>query len=300
VGPRINSFVLTLLAVLAAPQLFLAQELGSTVRILSVPGGYFGVDGVYSQYPVSVMWAKGTKHTLTVDTLVQTDGYGGTYVFTGWEYPGGPLPGGSRITVTADPSISEYRAIFNATYALTVAFFDCPDPRNCASPGSVYINGTPYRSDQVLQFAAGTTVELVAQPNDGYFFAGWEPGPNQDIKGFINKVTLNKPMVVYPRFQRAHRINLETVPSGLMLLADRGQITTPANLDWGFDSTHTVGAITPQKDRTGKWWAFSSWSDGGAATHAYKVGASTQAEAITATFVPVSVTQVSTVPPDYR
>src|SRR5687768_5718771 len=105
-----------LLAVLAAPQVFQAQELGSTVRILSVPGGYFGVDGVYSQYPVALMWAKGTKHTLSVDTLVQTDGTGSNYLFSGWEYSGGALPGGSRITVTADPSITEYRAMFTVTY----------------------------------------------------------------------------------------------------------------------------------------------------------------------------------------
>ena len=48
-------------------------------------------------------------------------------------------------------------------------------------------------------------------------------------------------------------------------------VATPYALDWGWGSTHTLGAITPQQDKDGAWWAFSSWSDGGAATHSYKV-----------------------------
>ena len=119
---------------------------------------------------------------------------------------------------------------------------------------------------------------------------------SRTITGFMNHVVMKSPTVVYPRFATARRVNLVTDPPGLMVLADRTLVPTPAALDWGTDTTHYLGGVTPQEDRNGGFWAFAGWSDGGAATHAYKVGSSTGPVTVTATYVPLAVTQISTLP----
>ena len=62
---------------------------------------------------------------------------------------------------------------------------------------------------------------LQALPNPGYVFAGWLPGAGQTITGFQNTVTVTSPIVVYPKFQVARKINFVTDPPGLTVLADR-------------------------------------------------------------------------------
>ena len=123
------------------------------------------------------------------------------------------------------------------------------------------------------------------------------PGPNQVIQGFQDTVTMTAPVSVYPMFQVARRINLATVPAGLQVLADRAPVPTPVTMEWGWDSTHSVGAISPQQDITGHWWVFSSWSDGGAANHAYQVAELIAADSLTATFVPAAPILLTTSPP---
>ncbi len=276
---------------------FQTQNLGSTVRVYAVPDGAgFAVDGQQYLHAMSAIWPAGSKHTLSVNDTVQ---YGDNirYLFQGWHFAGGTVPGGAYVTVTADPAISEYRADFSMQYSLSLNYFSCPDPRYCPSPGKIYVGGAPVESDQVVYLEANATIDLMAVPNPGYVFTGWAPGPNQNIQGFVNHVTLRAPTVVRPQFQVARQIQFQTVPDGLELLADRTRITAPTTLEWGWDSLHTVGVTSPQVDRFGKWWAFSSWSDGGALTHTYKVTGLAAPDTIAATFVPAAVTQIQTSPP---
>src|SRR5262249_31200819 len=289
-----------------------AEEWGATVRIVPSPeGAVIGVDGVYYNRPVTLIWPIGTKHTLTAVS-------GGEGVFNTqfgldhWEANGVIIPGGT-INVTADPAIREIKAVFTTAYALTLAFFDCPEcntdfcvrarkeqnppPTQCQSPGTVYVDGTPVFADQKVFVNANSTIRLTAIPNAGYVFSGWVPDENQVITGFINVVTMNKPQVARARFVYGRRVNLTTDPPELDLLADRSKVSTPAALDWGIYTTHTVGPVTPQQDKNGKWWAFQSWSDGGAQIHGYAVDQSTTPATLTAKFVPVAVTQVSSLPP---
>ena len=107
---------------------------------------------------------------------------------------------------------------------------------------------------------------------------------------------MDGPVSVYPIFRQARNINLTTVPSGLELLADRTKVPTPTVMQWGFDTSHTLGVISPQEDNQGKWWAFQSWSDGGASTHAYQVTQSQQSDTVTATFVAGASTLLTTSP----
>ena len=163
-------------------------------------------------------------------------------------------------------------------------------------PGVIYVGNAAYNSDQDIWTGAGSTVTLLAFPNPGYVFAGWLPGPNQVIQGFQDTVTMTAPVSVYPMFQVARRINLATVPAGLEVLADRAPVPTPTTMEWGWDSTHSVGIISPQQDNTGHWWVFSSWSDGGAANHAYQVAELIAADTLTATFVPAAPILLTTLP----
>ena len=111
----------------------------------------------------------------------------------------------------------------------------------------------PYSTSDDVYVPAGSSVILQAIPNPGFVFLGWQPGANQVIQGFQNTVTMNYPLNVYPRFQVARPVMLATDPPELSLLADRATVPTPSTLEWGVESVHTVGAISPQKDKFGKY-----------------------------------------------
>lgn len=273
-----------------------AQSLGAVTLISTVPSGiHFRVDGTDYVQPTSFIWPAGSKHTLTIDTLVQDQVQVGTrFTFNDWEWAGGQLPG-STVAITADPSISAYKAMFTAQYALYLAFYSCGSADCPSGPGIVYVNGAPVTSSQTFYENAGQVV-LQAFPGNGWIFAGWNPGPNQTIQGFQDTINLVGPLTVYARFQVARSINLSTVPAGLSIMADRTPVPTPSTLQWGWDSSHTVGPVSPQQDNHGQYWVFSSWSDNGDAIHAYTVAEDITPASLTATYVPAAVTTLMTQP----
>jgi uncharacterized protein (TIGR03437 family) len=273
------------------------QDLGAATRISTVPPGlYFSVDGQNYHDAVSAVWPTGSKHTLQVSSPSQFLGRTQS-VFNNWEFAGGSFMG-ALMTITADPAVPEYQAVFSTQYDLSLLYYGCGDPVSCQySPGLIYSGNTAYNSDQEIWVAAGGTVTLFAMPNPGYVFSGWLPGPNQVIQGATDTITVTAPLSVYPMFQVARRINLATVPAGLQVLADRAPVPTPSTLEWGWGSSHSVGPISPQQDLTGLWWIFSSWSDGGAANHAYQVADVIADDTLTATYVPAAPILLTTAPP---
>lgn len=287
-------FVIFALSMALAP-VFHAQSQGALTRITPVPdgAGYY-VDGQYYNHASSAMWPAGSKHTLWVFDPIQLSQIRTQYVFTGWEFSGGPLP--NPVTVTASPAIPEYRAVFTTNYALGIVSVSCPDPLNCLSPGVVTVSGVPYNSTTNVYLPANGTAILQAFPNPGYVFVGWQPGANQVVVGFQNTVTMTYPLNVYPLFQPARKLNLATDPPELQLLADRALVPTPNTMEWAVGSVHTVGANSPQKDKWGKWWAFQSWSDGGDLNHAYTVAISNVPASLTAKYVGAALTSVLTLP----
>ena len=287
--------VIFILSMALAP-VFRAQEQGSITRVIPVPdGAEFTVDGQTYVHAMSAAWPAGTKHTLWVPNEVQSGTLSTRFQFRTWEFAGGALQT-NPVTITASPAISEFRAVFDAQYGLGVAFSNCPDPTHCQSAGKVYVNGTPIDSTGEVYLAANSTAVLLAFPNPGYVFLGWQPGANQTIVGFQNTVSMTAPITVYPRFQVARKVNMSTDPPELQLLLDRSPVAMPATMEWAVESVHTVGANSPQKDRYGKWWSFQSWSDGGDINHAYKVPTSSIPAELSAKYVPAAGVSILTLP----
>ena len=270
----------------------------STTTVSTVPSGaYYSVDGQYFNQPTTFIWAPGTKHTLNV-APVQKDVTGTTeWAFQNWA-SGTTTFNLNPLIITADPSMTEFHANLVVNYGLSLRFFSCSDQSSCAaSPGIVYVNQTPFTSDTTIFFPVGQIVTVQAQPNPGHVFLGWGAGVNQVVTGFIDTVTMNQPIGVYPEFQQTEPVNLATVPAGLQVLADGVPVTTPATLDWGWATTHNVAPVSPQEDTHGLNWVFSSWSDGGAASHGYTVAQLLTAATLTATYVPGETVAVETNPP---
>jgi uncharacterized protein (TIGR03437 family) len=276
-----------------------AQDSGSTVRIHTSPEGLpFWVDGVFYNSAISMFWPTGSKHVLEVPpNLEQSSDHKTQYGFQSWQWSGGIIPpGGPSVTITAGPPMTDIVATYNVQYALSLNYFPCNSAMPCQPPGTIYVNNGPYNGDQDIYFSPGAQVKLIAVPNTGFVFVGWLQGGGQVITGVMDTVTMTAPISVYPIFQVGRTVTLATSPPGFSLYADRLLITTPTPYQWGWNTQHTVGVVSPQQDSAGQWWAFSSWSDGGAANHAYQVAATSMPDTLTATFVPAAVIPLQTSP----
>jgi hypothetical protein len=139
-------------------------------------------------------------------------------------------------------------------------------PASCGSPGTVYINGTPFIQNGRQFVGAGSTLIVQANPNPGFVFAGWLPplGVLSNSQAFVLSLPVNGPITLFPIFQRARQVSMSiaTSPVGLQVLLDRTPYFAPTTLEWGVNTTHQVGGISPQYDQQGKLWIFNSWSDG--------------------------------------
>lgn len=275
-----------------------SAQTGTGTRVYTVPDGLaFNVDGQRFTSAMTAIWPIGSKHVLeAMPSQIGGLNVKSQYVFQSWNFSGGALPGGATATVTADPALKEFYAQYKVEHALDLQFNTCPGTLECPIPGTMYVNNVPYSQDVELFFDEGSTVRLVAVPAPGYVFDGWGPGDNQTITGFLSTVTMATPSTIRARFMPARKITLATVPAGLTVYADRALVTAPSTFDWGYGSTHAVGAPSPQSDKTSNWWVFTGWSDSGAQNHSYAVAAGGPGDTLTATFVPATVTDLKTNP----
>jgi len=292
------TLLIALLTAVAPPNQ--AQVPTTLTQVYCSPDGpEFTVDGGGYFHAMAAFWPIGSKHTLAIP-----QGFGVSYnadlsimfTFLSWQWAGGTLPG-SSITVTADPSAPQYVANFGTQYKFSIQYFYCSDAASCAaSPGIIVMNGASISSNTSSWQPPGAGISLQAYPNPGWVFAGWRAGPNQSIAGFQDMVTLNAPMTVYPIFVPAKTINLSTNPVNMKLYADGVLVDSPDSLQWGEGTVHSIAAIATQNDNLFQPWVFTSWSDGGALSHAYTVGTSPYAENITANYTPGSHASFTTVP----
>lgn len=271
------------------------------VRVQSNPPTVpFRVDGQYYRGPASFVWPAGSKHTLVAEPAVDATLTRTRYSFQRWTADGIAIqPVEPTVVITADPAFSSYVAEFGVEYEVRLNFFSCGEAP-CQSPGTVYVGGRAYTESTALWVGAGSELQMQAVPNPGFVFLGWQNMHGGLVEGFVNTVKVIAPTAAYPRFSTARRVRLETSPPGLQVFVDRTTVPTPATLDWGIGSTHTLATVTPQKDQTGRVWVFESWSDLGAAVHAFEVPAGGSELVITASFVPGARATFLTSPPGLK
>ncbi|MGB7762901.1 MAG: hypothetical protein WBL61_23910 [Bryobacteraceae bacterium] len=281
---------------LAFPPLARAQ--GVVVTVSTSPTGVqFQVDGQSFSSTQSFAWPIGSQHTLSVASIVQPNPVAPTvYTFQSWadslETYTSP-----QITVIANAAVTQYLATFSATYTLTVSISSTCGTIPCSgAPGTILLDGSPLLNYGPAPYAAGSVQILTAVPNPGYVFASWTPGRNQRVTGVDDAVTMNAPETAVANFLLAAPVTFDTSPEEFRLLVDTMPVTAPYSESLGWGTVHNVSAISPQSDNTSHLWVFSSWSDGGTATHTYTAPAALTPATLTATFVPAAVSTFLTSP----
>ncbi|MCU1274714.1 MAG: hypothetical protein JWO48_2145, partial [Bryobacterales bacterium] len=272
--------------------------IGST-RIYTQPrGATFYVDGDRFIDSATFLWPQGSKHTLNTDVRQLDPIVKKRYAFNQWTNSTKLTTNSSPVQIiTADPAITSYTAEFTVQYAVSLNFFACTG--SCASPGAVFLNDLSYSGNGDIYFDAGTVITLRAVPNPGFVFVGWMQGLNDPTQAYLTSITLNAPFFIYPKFVPAAAVTIVSDPPGLQVLPDRTLLFAPATLDWGVNTVHTLGAVTPQTDLHGRLWVFDSWSDGGGATHDYTPGSQTRVT-LTVKYVPGGRATFLTNPPGLK
>src|SRR5258706_16142555 len=100
----------------------------ATTRVYTDPGSMsFLVDGQRFTGAATFLWPQGSKHTLDIDPVQYDLNTKARFRFTGWADSTGLLSvAGTHLVVTADPSITFYKASVTLQYAVSLNFFTCP------------------------------------------------------------------------------------------------------------------------------------------------------------------------------
>lgn len=153
-------------------------------RIVTQPPGLrVTVDGNTTTAPAGFAWMPGSSHTVSVDTTSQNGvSTGERYQFASWS------SGTERsLTFQAGEQSSDIVARFDGEYRLT----------RVASPTS---GGSIAATPEQTFYAAGSTVELTANPNAGFAFGGWTSGAAGAAES--QTVTVDRELTVAAAFRR--------------------------------------------------------------------------------------------------
>jgi len=279
-----------------------AQTVGNVVRVYTQPPGvYFQVDGQSYIGAASFSWPANSKHVVTSYDQSQTVA-GVVYVFKGWITNLSSTVGTNNEPITADPSLQWVELFFDTSYAVTIMLPDCPDSAQpCPGGGTVQVNGQSYDRRTQILLPQNATIEARAFPNSGYIFTGWAQvtGLGAVATAFDITFTLIGPTELTPLFQPANaaqvQTNIQTIPPTLQILVDGAPFTGTTALQWGWGTTHSLGA-NPVQQALGVTYVFDSWSDGGAINHNVVVPSQAGTLNFTANFVPASYVTFGTTP----
>ncbi len=259
------------------------------------------------------------------------------YAFSGWVDNLGLLqPTTAPVQViTANPAITSLTADVTVSYQLHLLYGFSGSgsiPPTCAAPGAlppgvlqpgvVYVDSQCYWSSVKLFEPANSVITLNAYPYPGFVFVGWSLGSAPT--SFLTQFVLNGPTNLTPYFVQGAEVSFETSPPGLELVIDDTPIQTrtvndaplcpnsetqaePAGVgfppiclgDFYFapGSKHTIGAVSPQRDRNGNWWVFNEWSNGQGQNATYQVANNFTPVILTAEYVAGAEVSFATSPP---
>ena len=224
------------------------------ITIQTNPAGLqFTVDGGAAQTAPQTLSLTQGSHTIAVATT-QAGAAGTQYVFSAWSDGGA-----ASHTITVTSSAATYTASFTTQYQLTTA----------ASPAA---GGTVTPATGGF-YNAGTVVNLTATAASGYQFSSWS-GSVAAANSAATTVTMSAAETVTANFVSLTGITIQTNPAGLQFTVDGGAVqTAPQTLNLT-QGTHTIAVATTQAGAAGTQYVFSTWSDGGAASHTITVTSS--------------------------
>ncbi|HEV8594916.1 MAG TPA: hypothetical protein VGR51_05235, partial [Thermoplasmata archaeon] len=209
------------------------------------------VDGSPGTAPQSFWWAQGSTHAIGAPS---PQAFGLTqYTFSGWSDSGA-----QNHTITANAPAT-YTANFGVEYQITVA----TQPTGI----EVLVDGTPFPAPYIFWCGGGTNHAIDAPtpiliPGSRATFLSWSDGGAQ-----AHAIACTAPSTFTATFLFEELVTIDTVPAGLQLALDGPTVTAPHSFWCAQNSGHTVDALSPQ-GTTGTRYAFASWSDSGARSHA--------------------------------
>jgi uncharacterized protein (TIGR03437 family) len=256
------------------------------MRVFTEPAGAgFYVDGRFYSGPATFLWPAGSKHVLNIDTI-QTSNIGGRrFSFVNWTDNSQTFTTTNpTIAVTAGAAVTSFKATVTLEYEVSINFFDCSGAACAGSPGTVYVDNSPFLRSGKFWAVPDTQIRLSAVPNDGYVFVGW--GGLLSGTAWITTHTVRGPVVISAQFAPGRKVRFRTDPPELEILVDRQLVRSPAELDLARGSKHLLAAPAFQYDQWSNLWVLDSFSTGGGQNSVYTVGDVNIPETIVAKFVP--------------
>ena len=133
-----------------------------------------------------------------------------------------------------------------------------------------------------------TTSPVPISPTSRYEWRSWSDGG-----GISHSIVADNDRTVTATFVKEFQSSVAPDPAGLSVLVDGVAYTDKVSFWWDDGTSHSLSAPTPQSISADVRYVWTSWSDGGAATHT--VTANT-AMTLTASFVQEQALRVSTSP----
>jgi Bacterial Ig-like domain (group 3)/Astacin (Peptidase family M12A) len=268
------------------------------VTVTSNPVGLtVDVDGTSIVTPQIFSWALNSTHTLNVPTGVQSLSGGienstttATFYYTYGRWNDNTAQSHTITVLPGDggvgfPATAPQVATYSANFIELVPYTTTVSP---ASTGTVAVSPAPqsYSGTNGQFFVARQQATLTATPVSGWSFYEFNNGPywlpgglGANPKTFYVPDTGN-PVDMTVEFTNApvYKVDItpETFSSNLLVVVDGGYYDTPKNFSpyqyydpsWTSGSSHTLTYNSPDSPYSlNSRFAFSKWSDGGAASH---------------------------------
>ncbi|MBN1894293.1 hypothetical protein JW906_07345, partial [bacterium] len=218
-----------------------------------------------TQYELTVLTERGTatgagwydaggQATISVDSSAgQIEG--NRYFFAGWTGTGtGSYTGPDRVkTLTLGGPVTE-QAAWKQQFFISLGI----DPEGAGTVRPLGLQGGWADGGQTASLTA------VGNSQAGYGFSSWSGAAT----GTQNPLAL---LVDGPKALTAHfvkgRVVIDTQPTGLQVIVDGTEYTSPIVFNWQAGENHQINAVSPQGDGVQNRYNYLSWSDGQAQEH---------------------------------
>src|SRR2546428_663239 len=249
--------------------IFFARNPGfptATITVTTSPVGLpVTVDGNTMPSPVQNTWLTGSTHSIGTTSPIPINATS-RHIWTGWS------DGGAISHVIVADVGQTITASFKKQYQSSVM----PDPAGLR----VLVDGVVYTTAASFWWDDGSSHQVQAPSPQSvsadvrYVWSSWSDGG-----GGTPLLTPNPALTLVATFLEEDAMRISTSPVGLAFIVD-GTTYSSATTFWLAPGTdHTIAVSTLQSGTPGVRYRFTSWSDGGAASHVVAFAASTSIQA---------------------